>query len=40
MTQSETPLPLFKEQLENEGDTIAKDQDLEKKRPSINMVVF
>jgi|WetSurSiteA1Bulk_404760.scaffolds.fasta_scaffold35893_2 hypothetical protein len=31
MTQSETPLPLFKEQLENEGDTIAKDRDLEKR---------
>ena len=31
MTQSEIPLPLFKEQLENEGERIAQDQDLEKR---------
>jgi len=29
MTQSEMPLHLFKEQLNNEGDKLARDQDLE-----------
>ena len=29
MTQSEMPLHLFKEQLENEGERLAYDQDLD-----------